>query len=504
VESATQRDDRIRTLEQRRESRRADSVWPTPDKIGAVEVAPGRGDLNYSSSFVYQPVTALQLIGSQSVSFARLFQSQPWVAAAVMRMLTWAIRVPLVAYRRKDDPNDRTPLGIGDHPIADMIAKPWDRGNAAQLIMNLLGPVLVHGNSTIVVDDTQRSGAVQLTPKDWRFARPLMPWRDSLEGFSFDVDDVSQKRDYSIDKVLHVAWWSPTGPIGTSPLMQLGVTMQVEDAAQRYQKSLFAWGGRPPTAVVASESFLELRPNERSQIMKQLRSDLNEIYGGPDKSGKPALLPPGLDWKTIGQTTVEAALIDQRKIAREEVCAVYQIPPPMLGILERATFSNIETQREMVYTECLGPPLVLIEQAINAQLIRDLLHEDDVFVEFDFAGVLRGDRLKQITAIRDAIASALLSPNEGRNLLGEPSVDDEQMDQYWLPTNNLTSITGDDPAFAPQPPAPQPQLPVPGQVPVKPPPPVVPVKPAPPKQPPQGRLHVVSNGREYVLEEVHE
>jgi HK97 family phage portal protein len=489
VETAEQREERIQTLEAQRQNRHAQQVIdPAPNPAltaQPIEIAPGRGDLNYTSGPFPTVPLSLNMIGARPVSFAMLFQSQPWVAAAVMRMLTWAIRVPLKAYQRQADPNDRKELPA-DHPVAQMLANPWDRASSAQLVMNLLGPVLVHGNSVTTVDDTARSGRIELAPKDWRFAQPIMPWRGSIEGFRFDVDSPEHTGEFSIDKVVHVCWWSPMGAIGTSPLMQLGITMQVEDAAQRYQKSLFAWGGRPPTAVVASEAFLGLRPADRNQIMRQLRQDLNEIYGGPDKSGKPALLPPGLDWKTIGQTTVEAALIDQRKVAREEIAAVYMIPPPMLGILDRATFSNIESQREMIYTDCLGPPLILIEQALNSQLIRDLLQLDDVFVEFDFAAVLRGDRLSEITAIRDAIASALLSPNEGRNVLNMPSVDDDQMDQYWLPTNNLTQITGEDQVFGPQPPV-LPQAPQQPRTP-------------PGQPPPQGRLHVMSNGREYVLE----
>jgi HK97 family phage portal protein len=490
---------RSQLLEERRADRRAQST-NAPDYLGTgvTELAPGRGNLNYNSSPYGSAPLAMTLIGNRSVSFTRLFQTQPWVAAAVMRLLTWALRVPIKCYRRTgDDPNDRKVLGPGDHPIAELLVHPWDRGNQAQLIMNLLGPILVHGNSVMTVDDTARSGRIQFDPKDWRFCQPIMPWRGSLEGFRCDVDSAQYARDFSIDKVLHCAWWSPAGPLGTSPLMQLGVTMQVEDAAQRYQRSLFAYGGRPPTAVIASEAFLGIKEPERKKIMAQLRADLNDLYGGPENSGKPALLPPGLDWKPVGQTTVEAALTDQRKVAREEVCAVYLIPPPMLGILERATFSNIQVQREMVYTECLGPPLVLLEQALNAQVIRDLLQENDVFVEFDFSAVLRGDRLSEITALRDAIASALLSPNEGRNVLNLPSITDGRMDEFYLPTNNLTSITSDqDPALQPPaPPAAGPPAPVP--------PTNTPPKPPlnAPKQPP-GALYVVSGGREYLLEPV--
>ena len=118
-------------------------------------------------------------------------------------------------------------------------------------------------------------------------------------------------------------------------------------------------------------------------------------------------------------------------MAAVEVCAVYQMPPPMVGILDRATFSNIETQREMGYTDSLAPPLVAIEQKINAHLVRGLLAEPDVFVEFDFAGVLRGDRLKEVQALRAAIDGSLMTPNEGRSVLNMPRSEQPGMDSFY-------------------------------------------------------------------------
>jgi phage portal protein BeeE len=122
------------------------------------------------------------------------------------------------------------------------------------------------------------------------------------------------------------------------------------------------------------------------------------------------------------------------------VCAVYQIPPPMLGILDKATYSNIETQREMTYTDSLGPPLVLIEQCLNAQVLRGLMRETEIFCEFDFAGVLRGDKLKEVQALRDAIQTALLTPNEARSIDNRPRSDNPAMDQFYLPMNNLAPV----------------------------------------------------------------
>jgi HK97 family phage portal protein len=243
------------------------------------------------------------------------------------------------------------------------------------------------------------------------------------------------------------------GPIGVSPLQQLGVTLKIEDAAQRYQSALFLNGARPPSAITASEEFLGLAREERQEIMAQLREDVQTIYSGPDNGGKPALLPPGLDWKPVGHSAVEAALIDQRRITREEIAGVYMIPPPMLGILDKATYSNIETQREMTYTDCLGPPLILIEQTINAQVVMGLLAEQDVYCEFDFSGVLRGNKLEEIEALREQIGSALLTPNEGRDLINMPRSPNPGMDEFYLPFNNLAPV-GTTPQPI-QPPAPR-------------------------------------------------
>jgi HK97 family phage portal protein len=405
---------------------------------GPVEIAPGRGDLRTSSVPVIAgdwASTSVALAGSRRVSFARLFATQPMVAAAVMWLLAESVRVPLKVYRRTGD-DSRERLRPGDHPLATAVAEPWERGSACQLTMAVLGSLSVHGNSVVEVDEGAR-GALRFVASDYRFAAPIMPWRDSISGWTLDSDDPTVKRTISVDNALHVAWWSPLGPLGVSPLQQLGVTLNIEDAAQRHQQSMLRNGARPPSAIKTALEWIGQDDEIKIALMEQLREDIQAIYGGPDNAGRPAILPPGLEWEAIGHTAVEAQLIEQRLVTRSEGGAVYRIQPGCFGFGSEKADTNLDAQRQSSYVDGLAPPLILIEQCINAQIVRGLMREDEVFCEFDFSGLLRPSLQEEVTAIRDQIKSALLTPNEGRAIRNMPTSDSPGMDSFYLERNNL-------------------------------------------------------------------
>jgi HK97 family phage portal protein len=399
-----------------------------------VEIAPGRGDLRFGSMpYTLNLRRTLRLV-DRTLSFARIYAEQPLVAATVGWLLRQSRRVPLKVYKRTGD-DGRTRLRPEDHPLARALDTPWERANQINFVEAQLGPFLVHGNGVTEIEEGAK-GALRFLPVDWRFTLPLMPWRDVIGGWRVDRDNPEVTRDLPVDQVLHVASWSPLGPLGVSPLEQLGVTIGIDDAAMRHQRSTLANGARVGAAIEASESFLGLKPDERKEMMDNLRSDITDLYAGPENSARPALLPPGLVWKAAGQTAMEAQLIEQRHITREEALAVFNLTKSAYGIVERG--AELPEQRQMVYTDGLAPPLIFIEQAINAQIVTHLLREgDEVFCEFDFAGILRGDRLKEVQAIRDAVATALMTPNEGRDVANLPRSDQDGMDDFYLPRNNL-------------------------------------------------------------------
>jgi hypothetical protein len=146
----------------------------------------------------------------------------------------------LQAHRRRQRASASRPSSTRSPPPSSTLGG----GSQAALIQALLGPLLVHGNGVTEV------GRAAPTPSPSPRSTGASPTRSSRSpphrGWTITEDDAERE---SAPTPPHLAWWSPLGPLGISPLQQLGVTLKVEDAAQRYQSALFANGARPPSAI---------------------------------------------------------------------------------------------------------------------------------------------------------------------------------------------------------------------------------------------------------------
>lgn len=381
---------------------------------------------------------SLELLGDgRTVSYGDIYRRQLYVAVMTNKIARQISRLPLKAYRRNRD-GDRERLR--DDRLAGLLKTPFPRGGPTHLKQAIALPALVHGNSALrKVRDRPGAPPSRLDPIAWGTLRLHGDRNGPVE--VWETSQVGQPRFIDPDDIVHFAWRGLDGPVGVSPLQQLGVTLSIEDAAQRHQQAMFRNGARPPSAITADREFLGIDRTERQELMAQLRQDVNDIYAGPENSGKPAVLPPGLDWKGIGHTAVEAALIDQRRLAREEIGAIYDVPPPLVGLLEKSTFNNITELHRMLYVTVLGPWLTLIEETIWAQLIAtEPAFRGDIWVEFDLSEVLKGDTLQRAQAIALQIGYGVLTIDEARDIENRRRFNLPETRVPLYPANNLKPV----------------------------------------------------------------
>ena len=372
----------------------------------------------------------------RSISYTRLYRTQPWVGVVVNKLYRQISTLPLKVYRRNSQ-NDRERVSSGDRQGGDLVtllSHPWPRAGAVHLKQKLAFPALLHGNA-VIAKYRPRAGRPpkELLPLDWR----LLAVHDDGQGGPIDFYETTQTgRPSRIapEAAVHVAWESPDGNVGVSPLQQLGVTIAAEDALQRYAAASFNNGVNPSSAIV-----LPADENADAELREEIRQEVHSIHGGVDNAFRMLVLGGGADLKSVAHTAKEAELIETRKLNREEVAAVYDVPPPMVGILDKATYSNINEQHRMLYSTVLRPWLTLIEETIQAQLIdpEPAWADQGLYVEFDLGEVLKGDPKERAEAAKNFIGSGIYTINEWRALENLPKIPNPACDEPLIAINNM-------------------------------------------------------------------
>jgi len=254
----------------------------------------------------------------------------------------------------------------------------------------------------------------------------------------FKIDGNSGVRVVPADQMVYFRGYGLDKDSGISPLEALRRTLREEFAATEMREQVMRNGAR-------MSGYLE-RPKDAPEWSEVARERFRTAWqaqyagSGPGAGGTP-ILEDGMTFKPVSQTAKDLQYIEARKLTREEVAAAYFVPPPMLGILDHATFSNITEQHKMLYQDTLGPWLSMISEEIALQLLPDFEPDSDRFyVEFNLREKLTGSFEERAEAISKAVGGPVMTVNEARALDNRPPVDGG--DDLIRPLN--VTANGDD------------------------------------------------------------
>jgi hypothetical protein len=157
------------------------------------------------------------------------------------------------------------------------------------------------------------------------------------------------------------------------------------------------------------------------------RDDWQETHTGENRY-KVAVLPIGMDIKSIGVSAKDAELLDARKFSRIEICSLFDVPPHLIGETEKtATYASVEQFNIMFVTFCILPRAILWEQKIKQQL----MFRDSDYPKFSLSALLRGDTAARFGAYQIAVQNGWMSQNDVR--IEEDLNPIPDGDNYWRP-----------------------------------------------------------------------
>ena len=335
----------------------------------------------------------------------------PIVQNCVTLLAESVAQLPLELYRRKE--NGQRDAAI-NHPLYDVLRyqpngfqTPYEHRECGQMALGL------RGNSYSFMERREDGNVTALWPlhNDQVVVckgSDLLPY--------YQVGAHSER--LAMRQVHHVRWHAHNFYEGLSPILLHAEAVGLAQAVRQYTGKSFANG-------VSVSGVIE-RPREAPAIKDQGSIDRvldqwGNKFGGMDNAKKVAMLQEGMTFKPVSMTNVDAEIIGILKLSGVDCARIYKIPLPMVNDLDKANYNTIEQLLIQFVVFGLLPWVKRHEQA----MMRDfLLPQDrrDYFIEFNLAGLMRGDQKSRYEAYAIGRQWGWLSVNDIRRLENMPPV----------------------------------------------------------------------------------
>lgn len=341
------------------------------------------------------------------------------VYACVNRIAGTVASLPLKLYRR----DGSSKLLAFEHPLYPLLHdSPNPEMTSFDFRQAMQGNLTLRKNAVAIIVRDGLGDIVELVPVD---PSDLQLNRNKDGALEYWIDN----KLYDHNRILHLKGFSTNGVCGMDLVYStrevIGLAIALEDNAARF----FGNGSRPGAILEHPKTLSE-------EAVKRLKESWNRLHGGNEKVYRMAVLEEGLKYVANRTDNLNSQFIESRKHQDTAICQVFGVPPHKVGLLDKATFSNIEHQNIEYVTDTVLPQLRIWEQVLNQKL---LSRQDrrNYFFEFSVDGLLRGDFLKRMQGYAIARQWGWLNVDEIREKENMNPLPDGKGQVYLEPLNMI-------------------------------------------------------------------
>jgi HK97 family phage portal protein len=264
---------------------------------------------------------------------------------------------------------------------------------------------------------------------------------------------------YMQEEILHLRGLSSDGLVGLSPIALQRETMGKGLGMQDYGARFFANDASTSTWIKHPGRF------KTDAARAEFKKNWQKSQTGENRM-RTAVLEDGLELKQMGLSNKDSQFLEATSANAIEICGMYLVPPHKIGMLDRATHSNIEHQGIEFKTGCMQGIATRWERRLNSDLVEpvsEALGDDEYFAEFLLDSLERGDMKTRFEAYAIARNWGFLNPNRICEREGwDPIPEEKGGEEYLRPLNMVPAGTVYVPAMASDAPDPM-DKPAPGE-----------------------------------------
>ncbi len=349
-------------------------------------------------------VFAAALYDSTTLSYEDIYKQQPELRSAIDFLARNIAQLPIHAYVRLDDLERERLTGV---PLTETLERPDVNVTRSSWLEALVKDLAIYDEyyAVKVRSDEGRIALVRIPP-----ASVELIGENWLVPDAYRVKGTTGFVDFRRDQVIAIHGYHPSDPRrGLSPIETLRRVLAEQAAAGRYREKFWSnsarLGGvieRPPTA-----------PNWSPEARARFRADFEAGYTGVASSGRTVVLEEGMTYRPISSSMRDAQYLESFQLSREVVATAYGIPVGLLG-LGNPNYASLSEQHRQLYTDCLAPWLVRIQEGLEQQLVPEFDVPEDTYLEFNIGAKLAGSFVEQAAVLQASVGAPYLSRNEAR------------------------------------------------------------------------------------------
>ncbi len=195
---------------------------------------------------------------------------------------------------------------------------------------------------------------------------------------------------------------------GLSPLASLILPVTVDKYAQIYNRSFFVNGAKIRGAFIMKNATPEQVERNREYMKERART--------PDMAHSDLVLEGDIEFKQISTTQKDMEFLQLREFTRNEILAVYGVPPSKVSIIETGNIGagTGEHQTQTFYEETILPFQMRVAEKITKHIIRDGFGITDWAFQFNKRSI---DEKAQAEVFNIYLQNGVFSPQEVRSII---------------------------------------------------------------------------------------
>lgn len=300
------------------------------------------------------------------------YKASTWVYSCISRISKTAASVPWKVYKETDEGLEEIP----NHPLEQLLKRPNPYMSGGDIMERLVSHLYLGGN-TILSKVRANNIVAELWPLSPDLVSPIPTNNQFISGYEYKIN--GQTHFIEASEIVHVMFVDPANPYwGLSPLQAVARVVDTDTELVNFQ--MVSLQNRAITDGV----FSFKQPLTKDQ-WEDAREMVRTQHQGTGNARTPWVLGGEAQWQQMSLSPAEMDFIQSRNFTREEICSVFNVPPPMIGLYENATLNNIETARKIFWLDTMIPLLEDLKSAFNLSLTPEF--GDNIVLSYDVSNV---------------------------------------------------------------------------------------------------------------------